>query len=937
MLGSIGSMKIKFLSSFNMKVTCVLLALFFASISTKAQALRGRVSYENDTVHLELNGAKDWTYDLKRKTENGKTYAELLIDGLDEKTENDIRNFKSPLISKIDVQRGVIDGKVKVIFQLTGSEIETFDYLTDQPSRLIVDFYPSDESKAKTAGSKSPKASKIPPETSQSETVQVKTLGTRQPASSDLLKIDSTGSLQLGSQARIQKAGVYDGADPFFERFNIKDFQIKEESIIKSKDQYRIEFPNIETVPTDFVQVLNAPNLYQIIPNPDDENKQARLLLTLFEKGRLNVYQKTLKWFKEKYPESKYNEVIDFVTAEVYVKLWRQDPAKTQYFSLALQQYQSASQKYPNSTLAEKSSFLQGALSFDKKEYFNSLRHFLSHKQNVKMSTKNNYSKDLALLGVALSYEKIKKFADSISAYEQLEKNTPYATLREEAVYRIGDVHLNSGQFEKAVESYQRALKKEPAAAGKYPSALYNQAQALFAMKDFKKSIQVYLDFIKSFPQNENVPYALTRVGELLEILGASEDKVIGAYMETAFRFGNDSKAAVAQIRLLSARMSQMKPKEVEQATKEIMSLSKKADFPKIEEFSTVMIAEGYQKRKEYEKSIALLEGYYQQNPSSVDTKLFKKRIVANISDKIKLDVQSGANLRALEFFKKYADGWLKQSERLDTGFYLGKAYEKLGAHQEALKYYNLLASSLKKIEGTNELKEKNIQESLPSAETLSLRMAASHFHLNQFKESTDSLKKIKNPELLSDEDQIDRVILISKNEEKRGDDFTAKRFLRELIQAWTGKPELLSEPLYRIGVIDQKFQRPSDAIDSFKKIQKLDLETQKVPAEIQFQTLSRLIEIYTTQNDKENLIKTYSEILEKFEESRPLGSLRYKLGQIYFEKGDVQKASDVWSEFKGQKIEFWKNLAQDQMKNAEWKDGYKKYIQRIPAMSQKE
>ncbi len=690
-------------------------------------------------------------------------------------------------------------------------------------------------------------------------------------------------------------------------------------------------------MPTDFVQILNAPNLYKINPQDNDENKQARLLLTLFEKGRLNVYQKTLKWFKEKYPESQYNEVIDFVTAEVYIKLWHQDPSQVRFFSLALQQYQSAGQKYPQSPLAEKASFLQGALTFDKNEYFNSLRYFLSHSENTKFSAKNNYSKDLAKLGMALSYEKIKKYSDSISAFEQLEKNTPFESLRQEAAYRIGDVYLNSEKYDKAVEYYQRALKKESSAASKFPNAIYNQAQALFSMKDFKKSLQVYLDFIKTFPQNEYVPYALTRVGELLEILGAPEDKVLGAYMETAFRFGHDPKAAVAQIRLLSARMSQMKPKEVEQATKEIMTLSQKADFPKIEEFSTVMIAEGYQKRKDYEKSIALLEGYYQQNPSTVDTKLFKKRIVANISDQIRQDVNSGSNLKALEYFKKYSDGWLKQSDRLDTGYYLGVAYEKLDANEEALKYYKSLNQSLKNAEGSSELKERYVQEKLPSQQALNLRMAATYFQLNQFKESTENLKKIKSPDQLSEDEQIERIVLISKNEEKRGDDFTAKRFLRELVQTWTGHPEKLSEPIYRLGAIDQKFQRPQEALENYKKILSLQAETKKVPKEIEFQTLSRLVEIYTAQNNKDELMKTYAEILEKYEDSKPLESFRYKLGQIYFEKGESQKASEIWSGFKGKKSEFWKNLANDQLKNADWKDGYKKYIQRIPAMSQKE
>jgi hypothetical protein len=67
------------------------------------------------------------------------------------------------------------------------------------------------------------------------------------------------------------------------------------------------------------------------------------------------------------------------------------------------------------------------------------------------------------------------------------------------------------------------------------------------------------------------------------------------------------------------------------------------------------------------------------------------------------------------------------------------------------------------------------------------------------------------------------------------------------------------------------------------------------------------------------------------------LSSIRYKLGQIYFKRGDIQQAAGTWNDFKGTKSGFWKNLAQEQLKNSEWREGYKKYIKRIPAMADKE
>lgn len=95
--------------------------------------------------------------------------------------------------------------------------------------------------------------------------------------------------------------------------------------------------------------------------------------------------------------------------------------------------------------------------------------------------------------------------------------------------------------------------------------------------------------------------------------------------------------------------------------------------------------------------------------------------------------------------------------------------------------------------------------------------------------------------------------------------------------------------------------------------------------------------DIYLQRKQTDQAIDSYSRLLEAYEEKRPLSSIRYKLGQIYFEKGEIQKAAEVWNEFKGQRSGFWKNLAQEQLKNSEWRDGYKKYIKRIPAMSENE
>ncbi|MBO9666245.1 MAG: tetratricopeptide repeat protein, partial [Bdellovibrio sp.] len=161
--------------------------------------------------------------------------------------------------------------------------------------------------------------------------------------------------------------------------------------------------------------------------------------------------------------------------------------------------------------------------------------------------------------------------------------------------------------------------------------------------------------------------------------------------------------------------------------------------------------------------------------------------------------------------------------------------------------------------------------------------------------------------------------------------------YLGELLRTWKGQPELVAEPYLKLAELQIKQGKKDEALQSLDMIDKLMADSGKVAPVVHAKALEKMGDIYLEKNQKDLAIKSYGNLLEKYEETRPLSSIRYKLGQIYFKRGDVQQAAEVWNEFKGQKSGFWKNLAQEQLKNSEWRDGYKKYIQRIPAMADKQ
>lgn len=915
-------------------------SLFF-SLVAQAAGVSGSIQFQGDTVHMELSGQQSWDYDVKRLDIKGKPVVQMSVPAMDEATVQKLNSFKSEFVKSVSVDQKGPDGKHIISFSLANEGIDSFDYLTDQPSRLIIDFYVNPSAKSAQA----PKAevknetlpTKLPAKISKTvaKDQTEKTAKGRKPATADSLVIADSG-VSIAMNEGPTRAGIFDGGDPDYERFAIKDYEIKEEAIIRARDNYYIPFPMMESPMAYWNKMKVTPSIYEISPQDSEENKQARLLLTLFEKQRYSVFLKTQKWFKDKYPKSTYNEIIDFMTADVHLALW-QSEKRTASYEEAMQLYKEAVEKYPKSPLAERTSLKIGYYNLERGDFLGALRAFNEHIENKNFPDNNSISKDMARIGSGLAFMKLNRSVEAVEQFDNVEKNSTNRDLKVEASFRKGDVWFRAKNYPKAVENYEASLKKYPEAQSSYPNAYYNQAESLFLMNKYNKSLDVFRDFIKKFPSDENAAYAMTRVGELLDIFGADTSRVMGAYLETYFRYGESPNAVIARLRLLSARMTAMKPKEVRSAVEEIMSLAKKVDLPNIEQFATVMVADGYTRRKEYQKSIDLLSKYYKENPTSVDVPLMSNRIVSNINDKLESEVEAGNFIQSLRTHSQYADTWLKNSKRLDTKYYVGRAFELGGAPVEAEKYYKDVLNRSYAIRGTPEAKEIQVKEKVPSEDELNLRLAAVFTQEQKFNQAYEHLKNIKTPEKLPDQGQIERVNVAVKLLEKRGDNESAIRYLGELLRTWKGQPELVAEPYLKLAELQTKQGRNAETIQALEMVDQLQTDSGKVPAVVHAKALESLGEALLTKGENDKAIAAFERLLEKYEETRPLSSIRYKLGQIYFKRGESKKAAEAWSDFKGDKSDFWKNLAQEQLKNSSWRDDYKKYIKRIPAMSENE
>lgn len=923
---------------------CTLLCLTLGWISTSALAqgtkavVQAEASRMGDTAHLEFKGLKNWRYEMQK---DGAKKVVLTLPPVEEASLVRLQGFTDPLIQSVQVNRKGADGNYIISFLLTQSDVETFDYLTDDPSRLIVDFYrkatppapktvqapakPSSGTTKAAPGKVSPKKSAANEEIKEGEYTELPQ-GDRKPAGDEFLQVDQP---EAGATPLRLQNGIFDGGDENYDRFHIKDYEIREEAIIQSRHNVYLPFPILKMKVSQLDQLMEQTPEYVIKPKETRENKEARLLLTLFERKRFAVFLKTYDYFITKYPESEYNEIIKSLAAHVYLSRWKKE-GKAVDFEQARALYLEAIQKFPGSPIREYNYLVIGFAQMERGDALATLQTFQGFIKTYPTSP------DIPQVRKALAeaYLILRKYDEADAQYAAIIKDFPKTAHAREARFRQADVNFTKADYNGAITGYEAALKELPDQEKIYPNADFNMAEARFWQKDFKKSLNNYIQFVNLFPNHEFGGYALNRIGELLEILGADQRRVMGAFLESYFRFPTHPGAKVARIRMLSRQMRGMKQKELKKALEEIDETAMNLNLPGMKEFTTLMVSEGLTHRGEYRPALDGLISYYQKNPTSANLQSFKSRILRNIANELKVEVDKGEVLKALEFYSQYQDTWLKGSGRIDVPYFIAGAYEHAGAFSEAEKIYRDALAQRQRIVGTQEEKEKAVQEHLPSVDSLHLRLAAVETEDRDYIDAYQHLKAIGLGPGLSPEETVERVELSAQIAEQKNEHARAREALLELAKKWQGDPALVAPIHLKLAGIFLKLNDPKQAEAHADKVLKAEGGEVPVPDRLLADAFQVKAEALFAQKRELGAIESYLKLLERFEAKMPLAGVRYKVGEILFARGDFKGAKDIWQQMEGTPNDFLWKVGKEKLENAQWQDDYNKYMNRIPAMA---
>lgn len=902
--------------------------------------VQAEISHLGETAHLEFKGLKNWRYEVQKA---GPKKISVTVPAMDDASLARLKSFSDGFIDEVAVDTSGADNTYVITFQLSQADVESFDYLTDEPSRLIVDFYrKTEEEKKPVAAAPAAEpvtgaATPVPEKKSAPAKKTAKKLKTdyakiesnaqRKPAGDEVLQIPANTSPESGDVKT--KFGIFDGGDENYDRFRIKDYEIREDAIIASRQNVYLPFPLLKMKVSQLDKLIEQQPEYLIHPKEGSENKEARLLLTLFDRKRFAVFLKTFDYFMRKHPESEYAEIMKNLAATVHLVRWRESGKSTE-FDDARALYNELVQKYPDSPLREHNYLILGFALMERGDALGTLQTFEGFLKTYPGSPEIPVVRKAA----AEAYMILRKYDEAVAQYNSIIKDYAKTDQAREARYRIGDVHFAKGDYTQAVRAYEAAIKEFPAEEKIYPNANFNMAEARFWQKDYKKSLGNYVQFVNLFPAHEYGGYALTRIGELLGVLGADQRRVMGAFLESYFRFPNHPGAKVARIRMLSQQMKGMKQTELKKALEEIKDYSQKLDLPGIKEFTTLMVAEGLTHRGQYKDALADLIGYYQKNPTSANLGSFKSRILRNMANELKDEVEKGEVLKTLDFYSLYSGNWLKNTDRIDVPFFLGEAYEKAGAYTEAQNIYREALEHRQKIAGTDIEKEKKVHEHLPSQNSLRLRLAACLTQERDYIGAYQQLKAIGQGSELAPEETVERVQLGAVIAEQRNEPARAREALLELAAKWQGDPAVVAPIHLKLAQTYIKLGEFKQAESHAEKVLQSEGGENPLPEKLVSDAYTAKAEALLAEKKSMAAVEVYQKQLERLESKMPLANTRYKVGQILFDKGDLKGAAEVWQRLAGTANDLLWKLGKEKLENSKWQDEYTRYINRIPAMA---
>ena len=202
--------------------------------------------------------------------------------------------------------------------------------------------------------------------------------------------------------------------------------------------------------------------------------------------------------FLKKYPDNKLAAGVQYQLGVLYYNSERYDVSK-KYLQSSLNSY--------DISIRDKSYTMLGEINLQEKNY-SAARDNFTNALNI-----TNISVDLqnrSLLGLGVAYYFLKNYKEAISRLTEIDKSDPNFERNKLNFYLAENLYA-SGQYEQAVARYNNV---DPSDKNFGSQTMYGKAYALFNMKQFEHSAEIFSEFCKRYPNDAKFGDAKLRLAD---------------------------------------------------------------------------------------------------------------------------------------------------------------------------------------------------------------------------------------------------------------------------------------------------------------------------------------------------------------------------------------------------------------------------------------
>ncbi|MBY0385808.1 tetratricopeptide repeat protein [bacterium] len=881
------------------------------------------INHLNEVTHLEIPNVTPADYTIKKNNE----VLEISIEGLPDSQQNKLKAYSDRFINKIDIKKSTSLSKDIITFYLSDKNIEIFDYLTDSPSTLSIDLFAKDESKEvdaeyemaqklnkkkyeksikdKTAGRDIASAEFI--KTIGHVTVTGDTSEVKKHAETEEEKIKKRKEVNK-DLLRIVRLAKQDSEDIL--RFDTDKINFSKDSLIEGRNRIYIKYPVLLSEHKYVSDILQKDVQYEFKKSDDVTTQDFLKLRKIYANDDFKNFLKAKKIFIKKHNKTKFDEMINYMEADAYLKIYAQENEKI-FYDRALKIYDSLLNKYPDSPVSERTLLLISYLRLQNKQYFEAARSLRSYLTKYE---KSPLYENVQLI-LAQSLVHLHEYKDAKKIYDILFKSES-AEIKSAAYYAYGDIFFEERDYNSAIKFYNEALKKFPTEDKLHPNIYFNLGETQFLLGQYKESLNNLRKFIEQHPQHDFASFAWTRMGEIFEMSEVDPKIWKGLFNESYFRFENKLGGAIAKINLLYDQAITAPAKKFPFIIEQMQAYTNKIPLKQANEYLNFKISDAYYEIGQYKNAVEILINHFKTGEVPDHVEKFHKRIGRGLAAQLRVDSENGKIVDGLKLFDETDPLWFKKSERFDFSFYKAELFRQAKLYSKASAEY---AKYIKDFENVPNKQELDKSQRLPFLSEVYLRQADCYFHQNQLTLATENLNKTNlkelKPELLNEYYLLNAKILV-KNEKKL-----------EAILALQNIEKKNLEEILMLADLQNQSGKAMDAVSSIDKF----VEGGVSNTEDRFVVLKKKLHILESSNNKkfpEFLSRFYSEFKDnKFDFERE----KYLLFSQLIDQKKTKEAEEVFVKMKPQS--YWAKLATELKGGNQWNQKYQKYIDRIPAM----